>query len=570
VILRLFEDSRGDVWIAPVGEGGRNGLSRWHRASDTLRHYSAEPNLPDLNVQYATAFAEDRSGNVWIGFSGPNGVARYRNGSFDRLETRGLFRAMVRNIFCDSAGRVWFATYQGLVRADDPGGEAPRFTAYTTREGLSSNEATAIVEDLQGRLYVGTGRGVDRLETATGRIRRYSARDGYTPGEMLSALLDRRTGHLWFAHHSGVSRLVPRPDPPALPPPILITGLEVATTPEPLNPLGQALIPRLQIEPHRNHLRIEYVALGFGPGEDLRYQYRLEGARNDWSAPSNQRMVNFANLAPGAYRFVVRAVSADGVPSPQPATVEFTILPPIWRRGWFLVLASVATASLLYAAYRYRLARAIEIATVRTRIATDLHDDIGANLTKIAILSEVARQQLEGNVEAGDRLSTIARISRESVASMSDVVWAINPKRDTLRDTIRRMRQHAEEVFAGRGVALEFQAPDGDQTLRLPLEVRRDFFLIFKEALNNAVRHSRCRQVRIDVQADDSGLHLRVADDGVGFETSVDPTGNGLISMRRRAGKMGATLDVVSAPGHGTVVFLSVRSSFAGRVRYPA
>jgi signal transduction histidine kinase len=153
---------------------------------------------------------------------------------------------------------------------------------------------------------------------------------------------------------------------------------------------------------------------------------------------------------------------------------------------------------------------------------------------------------------------------------MSDVVWAINPKRDTLRDTIRRMRQHAEEVFAGRGVALEFQAPDGDQTLRLPLEVRRDFFLIFKEALNNAVRHSRCRQVRIDVQADDSGLHLRVADDGVGFETSVDPTGNGLISMRRRAGKMGATLDVVSAPGHGTVVFLSVRSSFAGRVRYPA
>jgi signal transduction histidine kinase len=212
----------------------------------------------------------------------------------------------------------------------------------------------------------------------------------------------------------------------------------------------------------------------------------------------------------------------------------------------------------------------VEIATMRTGIATDLHDDIGANLTKIAILSEVTRQQLEGNGEAGDRLSTIARISRESVASMSDVVWAINPKRDTLRDTIRRMRQHAEEVFAGRGVPLDFHAPEGDERVRIPLDVRRDLVLIFKEALNNAVRHSECRKLRIDVDVDQSGLHLRVADDGVGFDTSTDSAGNGLTSMRRRAEKMGATLQVVSAPGHGTAVLLSVPGSYAGRLRYPA
>jgi signal transduction histidine kinase len=580
IIFKLFEDSRGDVWVAVVGHGARNGLSRWQRASNTWHHFSSDANLPDLNGYYVTAFAEDRSGNVWLGFNGAGGVARYRNGTFDRLDTRGVFRAVVRNIFPDSSGRLWFATHAGLVRLDDPARESPTFSLYTTKDGLSSNEATAVAEDLQGRLYVGTGRGVDRLEPATGRVKHYSERDGFTSGEIHSALLDRRTGHVWFAQQTGVSRLIPHPDPPPLPPPILVTGVEVAAQPEPLSPLGQTSLPRLYIEPHRNHLRIEYVALGLGPGEDLRYQYRLEGARSDWSAPSNQRTVNFANLPPGSYRFVVRAVSADGVPSSAPASVEFTIVPPLWQRWWFVALMVAAASLSIYAAYRYRLARAVEIATMRTRIATDLHDDIGANLTKIAILSEVTRQQLEGNGEAGDRLSTIARISRESVASMSDVVWAINPKRDTLRDTIRRMRQHAEDVFAGKGVPLEFHAPEGDDRLRISLDVRRDFFLIFKEALNNAVRHSKCRNLRVDVEVDASGLHLRVADDGVGFNTSAEGGGNGVTSMRRRAEKMGATLDVISAPGHGTAVLLSVPGSYAGlprrshakagRLRYPA
>jgi len=321
---------------------------------------------------------------------------------------------------------------------------------------------------------------------------------------------------------------------------------------------------------HQNYLRIEYVALGFGPGEELRYQYRLEGAGSEWSTPSNQRTVTFANIAPGAYRFVVRAISADGVSSTQPASVEFTILPPVWRRWWFLSLAAAAAASLLYAVYRYRLARVVEIANVRTRIATDLHDDIGANLTKIAILSEVARRQLEGPVEARDRLSTIARISRESVASMSDVVWAINPRHDTLRDTIRRMRQHAEEVLTGLGIDVAFSAPESAAKVRVPIDVRRDFFLIFKEALNNAVRHSQCRKVTIDIRVDGSRLCFLLSDDGVGFETSADPAGNGLANMRRRAARMNATFDLISTPGRGTTVSLSVPGSFAWQVRHPA
>ena len=571
VILRLLEDSRGDIWIAAVGEGRRNGLSRWQRTTNTLVHYDNAPNLPDLKVYFPTAFAEDLAGNVWIGFSGDGGIARYRNGAFDRPEAHGLVTSVVRTIVRDTKGRLWVGTYDGLVRVDRPADEVPTFSGLSTKDGLSSNFITAIAPDPAGFLYVGNGRGIDRFEPESGRVRHYSARDGYiTPGEIVSALLDRRTGHVWFGQQSGVSRLIPPPDPSPLPPPILITDVEVAGQAEPLNPLGETTLGDLRIEPSRNNLRVEYVALGFGPGEDLRYQYRLQRTGSTWSPPSTQRAVNFASLAPGAYRFEVRAIGVDGATSVHPATIAFTVLRPMWQRWWFVALASAAAASLLYAAYRYRLKRALDMAAVRARIASDLHDDIGANLTKIAVLSEVARQRLDSQPEADDRLSAIARISRESVASMSDVVWAINPRRDNLRDTIRRMRQHAEEVFSGTGVDLRFRAPDAERPYRVPIDVRRDFFLIFKEALNNVVRHSGSSIVTIEVGANGSQLGFRVIDNGVGFQTSVDPEGNGLASMRRRAAGMHAVLEITSSPGQGTMVQLSVPGSYAGGLRWPA
>jgi signal transduction histidine kinase len=385
----------------------------------------------------------------------------------------------------------------------------------------------------------------------------------------MSALFDIATGDLWYAQRSAVSRLVPPPATAAAAPAILITAVEVAAEPQALSPLGETIVRPLQVDAYRNHLRIDYVALSFTPGEEVRYQYRL-GAESAWTAPSAQRSVNFANLSAGTYRFAVRAVTMDGTTSAAPATLEFTVLPPIWRRWWFLSLIAAATAAVLYGAYRYRLAKAVEIATVRARIATDLHDDIGANLTKIAILSEVARQQSAREGNASEHLTAIARISRESVAAMRDVVWAVNPRRDTLRDTIRRMRQHAEESVAGRNVRLEFHTLAIDLNLRVPIDVRRDFFLIFKESLNNAVRHSQCKAITIEVSTDAAMLHLRVVDDGVGFDVRADPTGVGLDNMRRRAEKINAALEVASVVGQGTIVKLSVPASSATRLRRPA
>jgi signal transduction histidine kinase len=231
-----------------------------------------------------------------------------------------------------------------------------------------------------------------------------------------------------------------------------------------------------------------------------------------------------------------------------------------------------AVGLVVHAGYRSRVARLLEMANMRTRIATDLHDDIGANLTRIALLSEVARQKHDG--ERGSRahrpgatiedeeddgpLGSIARIARESVASMSDIVWAINPARDSLLDLTRRMRQHAEEIFTLRGIELRFSAPGTYDELRLGVDVRRDLLLIFKEAVNNSARHSRCSRVEIDQRVEGSRLVLTVVDNGGGFDPSLESEGQGLTSMRRRAQRLKGTLEITSGTDAGTTVTLTI------------
>jgi signal transduction histidine kinase len=261
-------------------------------------------------------------------------------------------------------------------------------------------------------------------------------------------------------------------------------------------------------------------------------------------------------------------LTSDGGVSLTPATVTFNVLPHFWQRWWFLMLGALAAFAVGYLVYRYRVGRLLEVANMRTRIATDLHDDIGANLTKIAILSEVAQQQRgNGGEEANSSLSSIARISRDSVASMSDIVWAINPNRDSLLDLVRRMRRHAEEVFTTRDIGLEFRAPGADDHFKLGVDVRRDLFLIFKEAVNNVARHSGCSQVEIDFRAEGSELLLQVSDNGVGFDPELESQGQGLMSMRRRAQARGGSLEIESQPGGGTTTKCRVPLGRHARVR---
>jgi signal transduction histidine kinase/ligand-binding sensor domain-containing protein len=564
-VYRLFEDSRHDVWFSIIS-GIRNGLFRWSRATDTLRDMAAVDGFPRIEDELPRGIGEDGAGNIWIGLD--NGVARYRNGTFAHFtRANGMPLGRIVDIRTDAARRLWLASsHSGLIRVDDTTADVPVFRRYTTTEGLSSNSVEVITEDLHGRLYLATARGIDQLDPKTGAVRQFTTEDGLAAGTIMSASRDRN-GALWFGTQTGLSRFVPLPPVASAPPTVLITGATIGGRPWPVSEIGETFLALPDLRPGGHHLQIDFASLRFAAGERLRYQYRLEGSDETWGPIASQRSVTFASFSAGTYRFLVRAVSADGTVSPQPAVVAFTVLPPFWLRWWFLTISALALAAAAFAFHRDRLARILELERVRTRIATDLHDDVGANLTRIAILSEVARQQpRHGAPELDGPLSSIANIARESVATMSDIVWAITPERDTLRDMVRRMRDHAEEVFETRDIRLILDLPDLAHATRLGVDVRRDLYLIFKEAVNNAARHSRCSTVAIVLRTTGSELCLEVTDDGGGIDRARGSEGNGLGSMRGRAERLRGSLDVVSAPGTGTTVRLRmpIRESTMG------
>jgi signal transduction histidine kinase len=563
-IWRLFEDSRQRIWISIVDSAG-NDLALWDQQTQALQKINGPANLPSFHDDLVRSFGEDHAGNVWVGFN--TGLARFRDGAFTFFTAKdGLPSGAFTDIFTDHAGRLWIASARsGLVRVDDPAATRPAFTSYTTAQGLSGDVVLAINEDLYGRIYAATGQGLDRLDPATGRLRHYTTADGLASGKITAAFRDR-DGWIWIGTTEGMSRFLPEPERASPPPPVLLTGLRIAGAPQNVSALGETEVRIADLPASANQLQIDFVGLGFGSGESLRYQYRLEGADSDWSAPTAQRTVTYARLASGRYRFLVRALSADGQVSANPAVITFRVLPPLWARWWFVAIVILAVMASAYALYRYRVARLWEVANMRTRIATDLHDDIGANLTRISILSEVAKQQFGNGNESRNPLTSIAEIARESVASMSDIVWAIDPERDSLRDLTRKMRQHADEVFTLRDIDLEFNAPPSEQDLRLGVNVRRDVLLIFKEAVSNAARHSDCSRVVIDLLANGNNLSLSVADNGRGFDLSSQSDGHGLVNMRRRAEKLNGSFEMESLARQGTRVRIAIPLSRASRV----
>lgn len=560
-IFRLFEDSRGDVWISTLGNAFE--LWRWERSTDSWTDFTSEVKFGRFRI--GTAFVEDKVGNLWIGTGSDRedaALVRYRDGRFTVFSQaeNPLIAAWIRDLFVDSKGRLWIAdTASGVLRLDDVNADELHFTRYTTAEGLSSNGSYCLTEDEFGRIYVGSGRGLDRLDPETGGIENFTTADGLPSSDVEVAYRDRKNV-LWFGTSDGLARFDPEPHKLREPPKAFITGLRVNGESRSVSLLGETAIASLDLDSDHRQITVDFIGLGSSLGEKLKYEYRF--ASLDWT-PTDERTVNFANLGTGEYQFEVRARAPDRTYS-LPAVVGFKIAAPVWQRWWFVAGVLGLTTLVLYASYRFRLARLLEVANMRTRIATDLHDDIGANLTKISILSEVAQQRFkqESTGESvngtSNILGSVADISRESVSAMGDIVWAINPERDSLLDLTRRMRQHAEEIFERREIDLEFNATAPARELKLDADTRRNVYLIFKEAVTNVVRHSEARAVVIEFAMHAGGLILRITDNGKGFVTDVEADGNGLLNMHRRAEDIGGTLSVDSVRGEGTSVALHV------------
>lgn len=568
-IFRVYEDRRGDVWVSAIADPPLVRLVGGERIAA----------VPEVKAGVETggsptAFAEDRAGSLWVGFY-VGGVARVRDGRWTFFGAAdGVPLGFVSDLFVDHAGRLWIATTSGGVgRVDQPEAERPVFRRYTSAEGLTTSSTRCVTEDRDGRIFIGTSRGIDELDPASGRVRAFSTENGL-PNNLVFACHAAADGRLWFGTLHGLARYDPGQPRERVAPQARITGLTVSGQALPVPELGTSEIAKLELGPQSNSLAIDFVGISPTSDSDVSFQYRL-GGEHAWSAPSGAPSASFPRLGAGRYRFEVRAVAHDGLASLRPAVVSFRILPPFWQRLWFLALVALVLAGLGWLGLRLRVARLVAVERARTRIASDLHDDVGSSLSRIGILGELARQRVRAApVEAEEMLGEIGREAHELVEATSDIVWAVDPHRDDLGSLVVRLRRFAVDLLEARGVALEFEAPADAAAVVLPPEVRRAFYLCLKESIHNVAKHSNGARARVRIELRAGHLHGEVLDDGGGIASdraaAAEAAGRrGLPGLHRRAQAAGGGVKIDSAPGRGTrvEVTLPLRPQILGRRR---
>ena len=554
--LGLYEDPLGKIWCGAFADRALFVLDPNLIARSAFKRIPLDASVgvpPEKNLDVLHCSIGDRSGELWFAWQADLG--RYKDSKVTLLEaTEGLPETTARALFIDSRGWLWIGLSSGgLSMTTDPRAERPKFVNYSTRNGLANNAVWILAEDDFGRIYASTGKGLDRIDPSTGQIRHFTAADGLA-GSTSNCVKDRR-GNIWVGSTTGLSRLNPIAERAAGPTPqACFARVQVAGEDIPLPERGATRIPEFSLSASQNNLFIEYIAVSMNAGEGLKYQHFLEGADRDWGPPGDQRSVNYARLAPGRYRLLVRAVNAEGQFNDNPSIMEFHILPPIWQRWWFIALVAAALASGAFALYRSRVRRIVAVEGIRRQVATDLHDDVGSGLAQIAILSEVAKR--DSSPAATSLLNEVADLARSMRDSMSDIVWAVDPRKDRLADLVQRMRQASYNLLEADGVRVDFHAPQETEIERIGLTPnrKRHLLLIFKETVTNIARHAQANNVRVEIGVRASELSLAIRDDGCGFEPETEHDGHGLNSLIQRADELNARLEIESAPGHGTSV----------------
>jgi signal transduction histidine kinase/ligand-binding sensor domain-containing protein len=560
-VFRIFEDAQGGIWVATFAEPG-NGLSRVEPDSGRVTTFGVDQGLPaDLPLVYA--LADDRRGGIWVGLE--HGLLRYRHGRFEVVlpaaDGSTPATGQVRSLLVDRQGELWMGTTgAGLGRIAHPDSDRPAASWFGTAQGLSNDTIWTVVEHASGDLFLGTGRGVDRFNPKAGRVVRHAADVGLPRAEILGSLQDKE-GHLWFATTAGAAQLIPSSDSLPAAPPTFITSVVVNGNPLPISATGERVVAPIRLQPQDARVDVSYVCPGAREADGVRYQHRVEGADGSWSAPTEQRSVTLIGPAAGQYRLLVRSVLPDAT-NGEPAVLPFEVLAPVWRRGWVLALAALFVVLGVGAAYRVRLERVRAVERVRARIAADLHDDVGASLSRIAILSEVARRKIEVIAPAeAAALRAIGDNARQVVDDMSDVVWFVDPSLDDLQHVVLRIREFASELFDGGSVSFSLEAPADAAGTRLTPDQRRHLYLVLKESLTNAARHAHASRVSLGIDSSRGRISAEVVDNGagVGPEEGSRAGGHGLANLRQRAAALGGTVTIGAGPGgQGTRVALDM------------
>ena len=537
-VWTIAEDKTGLIYFGTYG----GGINVWNgaRITDTLTTADGLPS-DDIISSYLGS-----DGSIYFGTDG-GGVFKYNRGNIDTVLLK------TNTIWCtfeDKEGNLYFAT-------DDKGLIYYRNGVWDTlsiEEGLSHNSILGILQDKRGKFYLSSDNGLNSVEFIGDSIRiiRISDKEGLSANECNQGAYFRdRHSLLWFGTINGVSRF--NPDfflPDSSPPKTHLTSIRLYD--KELLHRGQPV--KATFSYNENYFKFEFIGINFTEPHGTRYKYRLKGLENKWSV-TRHNYVQYTNLKNNDYTFEVMAGNRWGYWS-RPVTYSFVIGPPFWKTWWFalLILLIITIPSIII--IRQRTLRTMAMQNLRAKIAADLHDDIGAGLSEISILSAVipAKAPEDYVKQLRPDLEKIGVTARSIIDKMSDIVWMVNPHKDSMASLINRLTDSFRDIFEAKGIQFTTRNIEALNRKKIKMEYRQHLFLIFKEAIHNAVKYSGAQSITLSVHIHGTKLRIKLQDNGRGIKDQKSVSGNGLKNMKKRAADINGALFVTSKPGKGTTV----------------
>lgn len=512
LIRKVYKTREGRLWLTTVTHG--LGM-RVKKDEPPVQFFYNDPATPGgISSNNVYDVMEDAAGNLWVSTYG--GGLNYFNVNSRQFTHIGVSKNLLEGIQSDGRGNVWMISNGHVHKYDQ------LRKSYTSFE-LPDIEKTGgvkgdIFKDGRGRLYV-------------------AGANYFIAFDPLAIREERQLPQVFF------------------------TDFKIFN--ESFSDL--LLKDRIVLQYDQNYFTVAFAAPDFSTGQNISYSYMLEGRDKSWIDIGANTSQEFSNLEGKDYILRVRAVNNAGRWNEKVATIHITIIPPFWQRWWFYGLCALVAGLIIYAIYRYRIDQLLKQQAIRNKIAQDLHDNVGSTLSSISVYSQVARiyheQERQGDLQ--QTLEKISDTSGEMISEMNDIVWAINPRHDNMDTILQRMESFARPLLASQGITFHFDVEPGIKQVSLEMTRRKNFYLIFKESVNNALKYAQCKNLWVNIRLRHHQVELEVKDDGAGFDmekvhiyASQSLSGNGLRNMEMRAAEMKGVWKIHSKPGEGTTVHL--------------
>ena len=527
-----------------------------------------------LSSNLVSCITKDKQNQLWIGTTGGGvNILNSQNKPVIINKAKGLAHNNVTSIIHDD-NITWIATNGGgLSRI-----RGKEIINYTINNGLYENRIFNMADDGNGRLWFTTRKGVfviskDQLNKfAVGKIAKvnyqlFTKTEGMLSDECQTLTMQTvlmQQSQLLAVTTSGISIIsFANLAGKEIAPKVFVDELRINSRTVPLD-------SSMSFIPGTENLEIHYSGISFDHGKNLSFYYKLTGLDDKWTNVGSRRAAYFTHLPPGKYTFNVKAETPQGTISILPASITFSIEPFLYQRIWFQILLAFLFIGAVAGTVRYISVRKLRLKLdkieaqaalerERMRISKDMHDELGAELTKIGLLSEIAKNNFRNsqrNLEVD--LDRITEASRDVAITMDEIVWAVNPKNDKIDKLCGYIASYVQEYFSLTDIHLTLRVPDTLPEVFMSADLRHNVFLVIKEAANNIVKHSKAKEVVFDARYFDNNLEFTLTDDGIGICDPVDEFGNGLINMRKRIKDNGGYFEIKNNIPKGTFVKISV------------